>query len=44
MFLDKLTMTKLSSEGHIPDDSGHIGLWRIVLVKNLPYMDMRRTG
>lgn len=44
MFLDELTMTKLSSEGQVPDDKGNIGLWRIVVVKNLPYMDMRRTG
>ncbi|GAB2243508.1 hypothetical protein Droror1_Dr00023636 [Drosera rotundifolia] len=44
MFLDEQTLSKLSSEGHIPDESGHIGLWRIVLVRNLPYEDMRRTG
>lgn len=44
MFLDELTMKKLSSEGLVADDKGNIGLWRIVLVRNLPYMDMRRTG
>lgn len=37
-------MKKLSSEGLVADDKGNIGLWRIVLVRNLPYMDMRRTG
>ncbi|GAB2280283.1 hypothetical protein Dimus_014925 [Dionaea muscipula] len=44
MFLDEQTLSKLSLEGHVPDESGHIGLWRIVLVGNLPYADMRRTG
>ncbi|XP_020192249.2 probable hexosyltransferase MUCI70 [Aegilops tauschii subsp. strangulata] len=44
MFLDELTLTTLSSEGHIPDENGSIGLWRIVVVKNLPYKDMRRAG
>ncbi|KAF3431448.1 hypothetical protein FNV43_RR26179 [Rhamnella rubrinervis] len=44
MFVDKQTLSKLSSEGHVPDDSGKIGLWRTVIVRNLPYGDMRRTG
>lgn len=44
MFLDDQTQSKLSSEGNSPDERGHIGLWRIVIVKNLPYEDMRRTG
>ncbi|KAL0909240.1 hypothetical protein M5K25_020088 [Dendrobium thyrsiflorum] len=44
MFLDELTMRKLSLEGHVPDDEGYIGLWKIVLVKKLPYTDMRKTG
>ncbi|XP_031250066.1 uncharacterized protein LOC116107934 isoform X1 [Pistacia vera] len=44
MFVDEQTLLTLSSEGSIPDDEGHIGLWRIVVVKNLPYKDMRRTG
>lgn len=44
MFLDEATLQKLSSEGNVPDDRGFIGLWRIVVVKNLPYEDMRRTG
>ncbi|URE48183.1 hypothetical protein MUK42_14508 [Musa troglodytarum] len=44
MFLDELTLKKLSSEGHVPDDMGNIGLWRIIVVKNLPYADMRKTG
>ncbi|KAM1417624.1 hypothetical protein ACFX1Q_021906 [Malus domestica] len=44
MFVDEQTLAKLSTEGHVPDDTGRIGLWRIVIVKNLPYEDMRRTG
>ncbi|KAL6911483.1 hypothetical protein ACP4OV_000288 [Aristida adscensionis] len=44
MFMDELTLATLSSEGHVPDENGFIGLWRIVLVKNLPYKDMRRAG
>lgn len=44
MFMDKETLSKLISEGNAPDDNGHIGLWRVVIVKNLPYKDMRRTG
>ncbi|PKA50725.1 hypothetical protein AXF42_Ash017604 [Apostasia shenzhenica] len=44
MFLDELTMRKLSSEGHVPDDEGYVGLWKIIIVKNLPYADMRKTG
>lgn len=44
MFVDELTLAKLSSEGQIPDDNGYIGLWRIIVVKNLPYADMRKTG
>ncbi|RZC79825.1 hypothetical protein C5167_042399 [Papaver somniferum] len=44
MFLDEQTISKLSSEGHVRDDRGYIGLWKIVIVRNLPYVDMRRTG
>lgn len=44
MFLDDQTLSKLSSEGNSPDERGYIGLWKIVVVKNLPYEDMRRTG
>ncbi|XP_054808963.1 probable hexosyltransferase MUCI70 [Prosopis cineraria] len=44
MFLDDQTLSKLSSEGNSPDDRGYIGLWKVVVVKNLPYEDMRRTG
>lgn len=42
--MDVLTLTKLSSEGNAPNENGKIGLWRVILVKNLPYTDMRKTG
>ncbi|KAI4346400.1 hypothetical protein L6164_007297 [Bauhinia variegata] len=44
MFIDEVTLQKLSSEGHVPDRMGFIGFWKIVVVKNLPYDDMRRVG
>ncbi|WCJ21273.1 hypothetical protein M5689_003439 [Euphorbia peplus] len=44
MFVDEQTQSKLFSDGNIPDDRGYVGLWRIIVVKNLPYQDMRRTG
>ncbi|XP_017971017.1 PREDICTED: uncharacterized protein LOC18610440 [Theobroma cacao] len=44
MFVDEQTLSKLSSEGHIPDERGYVGLWKIVVVRNLPYLDMRKTG
>ncbi|KAG4210662.1 hypothetical protein ERO13_A02G060500v2 [Gossypium hirsutum] len=43
MFVDEATMQTLYSEGQTPD-GGFIGLWKIVVVKNLPYTDMRRVG
>ncbi|XP_010527893.1 PREDICTED: uncharacterized protein LOC104805153 [Tarenaya hassleriana] len=44
MFVDEQTRVKLSMEGHVPDEQGYVGLWKIVVVKNLPYADMRKTG
>lgn len=44
MFVDEETLVKLASEGHVRDEKGFIGLWRMVVVKNLPFKDMRRTG
>ncbi|XWS23348.1 hypothetical protein CRYUN_Cryun28dG0005600 [Craigia yunnanensis] len=43
MFVDEVTMQTLYSEGESPD-GGFIGLWKIVVVKNLPYADMSRVG
>lgn len=44
MFVDEVTLQTLSSEGHLLDRMGFIGLWKIVVVKNLPSDDMRRVG
>ncbi|KGN63100.1 uncharacterized protein LOC101218369 [Cucumis sativus] len=44
MFMDEVTLETLSSEGQTVDRMGFIGLWKIVVVKNLPYTDMRRVG
>ncbi|KAF3943010.1 hypothetical protein CMV_030393 [Castanea mollissima] len=44
MFMDEVTLNTLSSEGQVPDRTGFIGLWKVVVVKNLPYSDMRRVG
>ncbi|PRQ24403.1 hypothetical protein RchiOBHm_Chr6g0272041 [Rosa chinensis] len=44
MFIDEVTLRTLSSEGQTLDSIGFIGLWKIVVVKNLPYTDMRRVG
>ncbi|VFQ90581.1 unnamed protein product [Cuscuta campestris] len=44
MFVDEGTLQTLSSEGHMLDSMGFIGLWKIVVVKNFPYDDMRRVG
>ncbi|KAL9245492.1 hypothetical protein vseg_019138 [Gypsophila vaccaria] len=44
MFMDETTLQTLSSEGQMPDRMGYIGLWKVVVVKNLPFTDMRRVG
>ncbi|KAG6651031.1 hypothetical protein I3843_06G077900 [Carya illinoinensis] len=44
MFVDEQTLLKLSLEGNTPDDDGYVGLWKIIVVRNLPYKDMRKTG
>ncbi|XP_023636687.1 uncharacterized protein LOC17883432 [Capsella rubella] len=44
VFVDEITMQTLSAEGQVPDESGFIGLWKLVVVRNLPYADMRRVG
>lgn len=44
MFVDEITLQTLSSEGQTLDTMGFIGIWKIVVVKNLPYNDMRRVG
>ncbi|KAL6543695.1 hypothetical protein OROGR_010192 [Orobanche gracilis] len=44
MFVDEQSLAKLSHEGYVPDDRGNIGLWKLVVVKNLPYEDLRKSG
>ncbi|KAK3223065.1 hypothetical protein Dsin_010090 [Dipteronia sinensis] len=44
MFVDEETLSTLFSDGNNPDDGGYIGLWKIVIVRNLPYEDMRKNG
>lgn len=44
MFMDEVTLQTLSSEHQMADRMGFIGLWKVVVVKNLPYTDMRRVG
>ncbi|XP_020107162.1 uncharacterized protein LOC109723259 isoform X2 [Ananas comosus] len=44
MFLDENTLQTLATEGQKMDNMGFIGLWKIIMVKNLPYDDMRRVG
>ncbi|ONM26502.1 uncharacterized protein [Zea mays] len=44
MFLDEVTLQTLESEGQKMDGMGFIGIWKIILIKNMPYNDMRRVG
>ncbi|KAF2909939.1 hypothetical protein DAI22_11g063600 [Oryza sativa Japonica Group] len=44
MFLDEITLRTLESEGQKMDSAGFIGIWKIILIKNMPYNDMRRVG
>ncbi|XP_023520177.1 uncharacterized protein LOC111783478 [Cucurbita pepo subsp. pepo] len=44
MFIDEETEASLKETGIILESSKKIGLWRIVVVHNLPYKDARRTG
>jgi len=44
MFLDEVTLQTLESEGQKMDSMGFIGIWKIILIKNMPYNDMRRVG
>jgi Protein of unknown function (DUF616) len=44
MFLDEMTLQALLSEGQLMDSMGFIGLWKVIVVKNLPYNDNRRVG
>ena len=43
MFVDEETEADLKTNGSL-NESKKIGLWRIVVVHNLPYTDGRRNG
>jgi len=43
MFVDEETEKYLGSSGRL-GSSKKIGLWRIIVARNLPYADARRTG
>ncbi|CAI5467379.1 unnamed protein product [Closterium sp. Yama58-4] len=44
IFVDEQTVRGLYRDNLIPDANGKVGLWRVVVVANLPYSDARRTG
>ncbi|BFI31492.1 protein MpSRI3 [Marchantia polymorpha subsp. ruderalis] len=44
-FWDEVTLEAQAKEGKAPDPmSRKVGLWRIVIVRNLPFSDQRRNG
>ncbi|XP_042446940.1 probable hexosyltransferase MUCI70 isoform X2 [Zingiber officinale] len=43
MFIDEKTEAYMRNSSGL-DDSKRVGLWRVVLVRNLPYEDSRRNG
>ncbi|KAL4197783.1 hypothetical protein AMTRI_Chr04g252860 [Amborella trichopoda] len=44
MFVDEETFEELYLEGDVVNDEGYLGLWKVVVVKNLPYTDKRKAG
>ncbi|KAH0859027.1 hypothetical protein HID58_087288 [Brassica napus] len=43
-FWDDVTLATQEAEGHKIGENGYIGKWRIVVVKNLPFVDQRLNG
>ncbi|CAH2070401.1 unnamed protein product [Thlaspi arvense] len=43
-FWDEVTLATQEGEGHKVGEDGYIGKWRIVVVKDLPFMDQRLNG
>lgn len=43
MFVDEETEASIKNSTTL-DSSRKIGLWRVVVVRNLPYVDSRRSG
>lgn len=45
MFVDELSYSDLQADGSIPQNgSTFVGIWRIVVIRNAPFTDPRRTG
>eukprot|EP00243_Klebsormidium_subtile_P000527 TRINITY_DN1089_c0_g1_i5.p1 TRINITY_DN1089_c0_g1~~TRINITY_DN1089_c0_g1_i5.p1 ORF type:complete len:580 (+),score=141.45 TRINITY_DN1089_c0_g1_i5:33-1742(+) len=45
MFVDEPTLEDLLRDGSIPSpEARSVGLWRVVVVKNMPFADPRRNG
>lgn len=43
MFIDEETEVYMKNSSGL-DDTKRVGLWRVVVVRNLPYADARRNG
>ncbi|KAL0710422.1 hypothetical protein Bca4012_017400 [Brassica carinata] len=43
-FWDDVTLATQEAEGHKIGENGYIGKWRVVVVKDLPFMDQRLNG
>lgn len=43
-FWDETTLATQEAQGHVFNEDGFIGKWRIVIVKNLPFRDQRLNG
>lgn len=43
-FWDEITLAAQEQEGHRVGEDGYIGKWRVVVVRNLPFMDQRLNG
>jgi len=44
MFVDEETHLYLKNTSSYTDDNKRVGLWRIIVVHNVPYTDARRNG
>lgn len=43
-FWDEITLSTQEAEGKLTGDNEMIGRWRIIVVKNLPFVDQRLNG
>lgn len=43
-FWDETTLATQEAQGHVSNEDGFIGKWRIVIVRNLPFRDQRLNG